>query len=206
MKIVFICALALVTCTCAAQTQPATVRPATPATKPAASRPATTVKPATAVPAKKDSTTTAKGPLKPKAVEYAEIDLDTVNPPLPFIIRAPVGSVVTFDQGVVITAPDTTFSILIDMSYTEVPATIARRRKDALDNPMSVFSKFIIDKPDILLYEAKSMGKSEYHFEIARDIRGERYYLHDQWIDGHVFTQKQIEVMLKAASEVHPKQ
>ncbi|MBS1594678.1 MAG: hypothetical protein JST90_10145 [Bacteroidetes bacterium] len=198
MKIVLLGALALLAHTCTAQakvTPPA--KPTNMHTQP--------VKAATA-PAGKDSATAAKLPVKPKAVEYADIDLDTVNPPLPFLIKAPVGSAVTFDQGVVITAPDTTFAIIIDMSYTEMPATIAQRRKDAQDNPMSVFSKFIIDKPEALLYEANNMGKKEYHFEVARDIRGERYYIHDQGVDGRSFTQKQIEAMMKAASEAHPKQ
>ncbi len=212
MKIVLISALALMAYTCSAQTQPAAAKHVSTTAKTTApnhvSTKSDTLKIVTDTSWECTIMTAAsssKSSIKPRVVEYAEIDLDTASMPLPFLIKAPVGSTISFDQGVVVTAPDTTFSILIDMSYSEMPASIAQRKKDAQDNPVAVFSKFIIDKPDVLLYEAKNMGRSEYHFEMARDIKGTRYYLHDQWIQGHSFTQKQIEAMMKAASEAHPK-
>ncbi|MBS1623464.1 MAG: hypothetical protein JST83_05560 [Bacteroidetes bacterium] len=207
MKIVLATALTLVVCACAAQTPSTSAKaPENAMAKPTAAKTDTLrIVDRTSTERVNPSRPATKASTRLTVVEYTEIDLDTANMPLPFLIKAPVGSAISFDQGVIVTAPDTTFSILIDMSYSEMPATIAQRKKDAQENQMFLLQKFIIDRPDVLLYEVKYEGKTEYHFEMAKDIRGTRYYLHDQWIPGHPFTQKQVEAMLKAAGEAHPR-
>ena len=141
---------------------------------------------------------------KPKPVEWADLDLSAANPPLSLIIKVPKGSTVVYDEGLLI-ASDSSYAVVIDMSYSDMPKPIADRKKEAQENEVFKVQRFIVDKPDMLFYEVKYNGKSEYHFEIAREIKGVKYYLHDKWIADKSFNQKEIEAMLESAKGLRAK-
>jgi hypothetical protein len=194
MKIIFSACILMLSARTFAQTKPmAQTKPATTTS---------TTKPTATVTAAKPAATT---PAKPKAAEYADLDLSTANPPLPVILRAPKGATTGYDNGVVIWGADSSYGVMIDMSYSGSPASIVERKKDAKENVIFPLEKFIIDKPDLLLYSVKYRNRSEYHFEIAVPAKGETFFLHDKWEEGHTFTQKQIEAMVESAKSLHAK-
>ena len=97
---------------------------------------------------------------KPKPVEWADLDLSAANPPLSLIIKVPKGSTVVYDEGLLI-ASDSSYAVVIDMSYSDMPKPIADRKKEAQENEVFKVQRFIVDKPDMLFYEVKYNGKSE---------------------------------------------
>ncbi|MCW3126786.1 MAG: hypothetical protein JWO03_2444 [Bacteroidetes bacterium] len=170
--------------------------------------PATTAKPVTATTTKTTMTTATAAktaPAKPKTIEWADLDLSTSNPPLAVLLKAPKGSTIDYDNGIVIWGADSAYGVVIDMSYGDPPATIAERKKEAVENIIFKLEKFVVDKPDMLLYAVKNRNKLEYHFEIAVEAHGEKYYLHDKWVDGKSFTQKEIEAMAESARGLRAK-
>jgi hypothetical protein len=204
MRILLTTCILICNMTSYAQANPAAVPAKTaPVTKPAATT--QTTKPNNQTNPVKPSPASKPAPAaKPKAIEWTDLDLSTANPPLPLIIKAPKGATIVYNEGILISA-DSVYAVVIDMSYSDMPKSIADRKKDAQENEVFKVQKFMVDKPDMILYEVKYNGKSEYHFDIAREIKGEKYFLHDKWIADKSFTQKEIDAMLESAKGLKAK-
>lgn len=200
MKIILSACILMFATVSLAQTKTTTTAKPVTQTKPVSATPAG--KPATTATITKSSTATAA---RPKAIEYADLDLSKTNPPLPIILKAPRGATINYDNGVVIWSIDSTYGVMIDMSYSGPPASIADRKKEAKENVIFPLEKFIIDKPDLIVYSVKYRNKSEYHFEIAVQAKGETIFLHDKWEEGKAFSLKEIEAMVESAKTIHAK-